>query len=133
MSHISEAMNSRKNILRKLDQQIKRMQREREERMIIARREDGEENEYNLTRKEEKNIYSQILRECFSHYEKERRRYWFKENEKREKKMVIACDYIFCLIEEYVTGVTPKCCQEYETMPFPQFGRNDAGVTQPSW
>lgn len=96
---IKKGIATRKMVKDRLDRQLERMQIENGERLIIAKRESGEENECELTPKEIWFIDLRCIRECYSHYNSERIRYQLERNEKKQKRMEMAKNYLQELID----------------------------------
>lgn len=109
-------------VLERLDKQLLRMQIEEEERLIISKRESGEEDEYKLTRDEIMELEGECLRKCCVNYNAERLRYQFAGNEKRRKRMEMACAYLYSLVDFTVNANQPlKRKKRVQIDPFPQF------------
>jgi len=119
---IKNGMATRKMVEKRLDQQLLNMQVVREENLIIAKREQGEDKEYELTSKEIIDIESECLKKCCIHYDKEFKRYRYEGNEKRCKRMEMACKYLYSLIDFNVNASEPlRRKKPVENQPFPQF------------
>ena len=119
---IKNGMATRKMVEKRLDQQLLDMKVVREENLIIAKREQGEDKEYELTSKEIIDIESECLKKCCIHYDKEFKRYRYEGNEKRCKRMEMACKYLYSLIDFNVNASEPlRRKKPVENQPFPQF------------
>ena len=119
---IKNGMATRKMVEKRLDQQLLDMKVVREENLIIAKREQGEDNVYEFTSKEIIKIEGECLRRCCVHYDKEFKRYRYEGNEKRCKRMEMACKYLYSLIDFNVNASEPlRRKKPVENQPFPQF------------
>lgn len=122
---IKNGMATRKMVEKRLDQQLLNMQVVREENMREGRFSDGDDYEFGErenTSEEIIKIEGECLRRCCIHYDKEFKRYRYEGNEKRCKRMEMACKYLYSLIDFNVNASEPlRRKKPVENQPFPQF------------